>query len=283
MTMRFRFRFAKIIKTLFRQLFYLLSTKKFSSYNSKTSVCQRLIFLFFPQKNRSPFLITAHLPMSSPSESNPSIADLRVNYQKGSLDFADVQPNPLDQFSRWFDEALRSELPEPNALHLSTLDASTGRLSGRIVLLKGLDTTGFVFYTNYNSRKGREISHHAQAAMTFLWAELERQVRIEGRLERVSAEESDAYFASRPRASQLGAWVSEQSTIIGDRAVLEQKLAELELLYLNRAIPRPAHWGGYRLVPDYVEFWQGRPSRLHDRLAYTQQPDGAWRIERLSP
>lgn len=221
--------------------------------------------------------------MQISSNTPPSIADLRINYQKGSLDVQDVRSDPFAQFHHWFSEALSAQLPEPNAMHLATLDTSTGRLSGRIVLLKALDDTGFVFYTNYQSRKGQELAEHAQAALTFVWLELERQVRIEGNITKVSTEESDAYFASRPRGSQLGAWVSEQSKVIEGREVLEQRLRALEEQYAQAEIPRPSHWGGYRLVPDYVEFWQGRASRLHDRIAYRLQAGGQWQIERLSP
>lgn len=211
----------------------------------------------------------------------PNLADLRENYTRGSLDAADVLPDPLAQFQRWFDQALASQLPEPNAMHLTTVGAD-GRPSGRIVLLKGLDE-GFLFFTNYQSRKGHELARNDRAALTFFWVELERQVRVEGCVERVSEAESDAYFASRPRGSQIGAWVSAQSEVVPDREFLEKRAAELAAKFAEQPVPRPPHWGGYRLKPDYLEFWQGRPSRLHDRIAYTWQLGGNWKIERLSP
>lgn len=211
----------------------------------------------------------------------PNLADLRENYTRGSLDVADVLPDPLVQFQRWFDQATASQLPEPNAMHLTTVSPD-GRPSGRIVLLKGLDD-GFLFFTNYQSRKGHELAQNDHAALTFFWVELERQVRVEGCVGKVSEIESDAYFASRPRGSQLGAWVSAQSEVVPDRAFLEKKNAELESNFAGTTVPRPPHWGGYRLKPNYVEFWQGRPSRLHDRIAYTKQAGDSWKIERLSP
>jgi len=209
------------------------------------------------------------------------IAALRENYTKGSLDVSDVSLSPFDQFQKWFDEAVSSELLEPNALLLSTV-STDGKPSARIVLLKGIDT-GFKFYTNYLSRKGTEVAENPNGSITFFWGELERQVRIEGLIEKVSAEDSDDYFQSRPRGSQIGAWVSNQSMVISDREVLEEREKHLIEKFGNNPIPRPPHWGGYRLVPTYVEFWQGRPSRLHDRVAYTQEENGSWRIERLSP
>jgi pyridoxamine 5'-phosphate oxidase len=210
-----------------------------------------------------------------------NIADLRENYAQGTLDVTDVAPTPLAQFERWFEQALSAQLREPNAMVLSTVSAN-GAPSARVVLLKGLEE-GFTFFTNYESQKGQQIAAHPVVALTFFWNELERQVRIEGRIERVSAQESDEYFAVRPRSSQIGAWVSPQSTVIESRQWLEDRQAALEAQWQDQAIPRPEHWGGYRVVPHYMEFWQGRPSRLHDRIAYTQQPDGSWRIERLSP
>lgn len=211
----------------------------------------------------------------------PILADLRENYTRGSLDVTYVLPDPLAQFQRWFDQAAESQLPEPNAMHLATVGPD-GRPSGRIVLLKGLDD-GFLFFTNYQSRKGHELAHNDHAALTFFWVELERQVRVQGCVERVSEAESDAYFASRPRGSQIGAWVSAQSEVVPDRAFLEKRAEELEAQFAGKQVPRPPHWGGYRLRPEYLEFWQGRPSRLHDRIAYTKQQNGIWKIERLSP
>ncbi|MBC7893546.1 MAG: pyridoxamine 5'-phosphate oxidase [Sphingobacteriaceae bacterium] len=212
----------------------------------------------------------------------PNLADLRENYTKGWLDVADVAANPFNQFQRWFDEATHSQLPEPNAMHLATVGPD-GRPSGRIVLLKALDSRGFVFYTNYLSRKGRQLAQHPWAALTFFWIELERQVRVEGAIETVSPQESDAYFASRPRGSQLGAWSSDQSQPVPSREDLEAQERDVAARFTNQPVPRPPHWGGYRLRPDYLEFWQGRPSRLHDRVAYALQSDGTWTLERLSP
>lgn len=212
-----------------------------------------------------------------------SLADLRINYSRASLDESDVQADPLAQFDIWLGEALRAQLPEPNAMTLATADAA-GRPSARIVLIKALDERGFVFFTNYDSRKGREIAENPHAALLFHWIELERQVRIEGRIEKTSAEESDRYFASRPLNSRIGAWASEQSAVLHSRAELEARETEFHARFGEHP-PRPAHWGGYRLVPDALEFWQGRPSRLHDRLRYVRDaaaPNG-WRIERLSP
>jgi pyridoxamine 5'-phosphate oxidase len=209
------------------------------------------------------------------------IAALRENYTKGSLDVSDVSLSPIEQFQKWFNEAIASQLLEPNAFLLSTISYER-KPSSRIVLLKGIDT-GFKFYTNYLSRKGTELAENPHACITFFWAELERQVRIEGLIEKVSAEDSDEYFQSRPRGSQVGAWVSNQSMVIENREVLEAREKHLIEKFGDGIIPRPPHWGGYRLVPNYIEFWQGRPSRLHDRIAYTLQDDGNWKIERLSP
>ncbi|MCX8098072.1 MAG: pyridoxamine 5'-phosphate oxidase [Casimicrobiaceae bacterium] len=212
-----------------------------------------------------------------------AIADLRKEYKLAALDERDVAPDPITQFRKWLDEAIQAQLPEPTAMNLATVGAD-GRPSARIVLLKGLDERGFVFYTNYASRKGRELAERPFAALTFHWVELERQVRIEGAVEKVSAEQSDAYFASRPLASRLGALASPQSEPIPSREWLQARMEQVSAAYANQpeGPPRPAHWGGYRVRPEVIEFWQGRASRLHDRLCYRRSAEG-WAIERLAP
>jgi pyridoxamine 5'-phosphate oxidase len=210
-----------------------------------------------------------------------NIANIRHDYHLKGLVENDLDADPLKQFRLWFNEVIGAGISEANAMMLSTF--SNGRPSGRIVLLKDLDERGFSFFTNYASKKSREMEANPQVALTFFWKELERQVRIEGRVVRTSDAESDAYFAVRPRGSQIGAWVSDQSEVIPDRAFLEEKTESFKTRFEDSEVPRPPHWGGYRVIPDYVEFWQGRPSRLHDRLAYTKQVDGSWKIERLSP
>lgn len=213
---------------------------------------------------------------------NTRVADFRKDYTLKGLSETDAHPNPFEQFKIWFDQAVAAELPEPNAMTIATATPD-GKPSARMVLLKGYDQRGFVFYTNYQSNKGQQLIENPWAAITFWWAELERQVRIEGRVEKLTAAESDGYFNSRPKGSQLGAWVSDQSQVIPSREVLEQRLQQLKQDYENKEVPRPPHWGGFRVIPSEIEFWQGRPSRLHDRLLYNRGEDGDWVIKRLSP
>ncbi|MDP8947292.1 MAG: pyridoxamine 5'-phosphate oxidase [Actinomycetota bacterium] len=210
------------------------------------------------------------------------IAHLRKEYTRAGLKESEADPNPIEQFRTWFDVALTSNLHEPNAMALATATLD-GRPSARVVLLKDFDERGFVFYTNYEGRKGEELEANPQCALLFYWGELERQVRVEGRVRRVPDKESDAYFAGRPRGSQLGAWASEQSRPVGDRGALEQRLRELEAEYEGREVPRPPFWGGYRVEPETIEFWQGRENRVHDRLVYRRSEDGGWRRGRLQP
>lgn len=211
-----------------------------------------------------------------------SLADLRKDYSLSGLLEKDLARDPFRQFDQWFQEAEAAKLVEPNAMTLATATRD-GRPSARTVLLKGVDGRGFVFYTNYESRKGRELSENPRASLLLPWIALERQVIIEGTLARLSREESAAYFHSRPRASQLGAWVSQQSSIITGRSVLEDAMKALEKKHAGAEIPLPPSWGGYRLSPESVEFWQGRRSRLHDRLRYRREAGGAWIVERLAP
>ncbi|MBW4418043.1 MAG: pyridoxamine 5'-phosphate oxidase [Myxacorys californica WJT36-NPBG1] len=210
-----------------------------------------------------------------------SIADLRQDYTLQALTESEIDLDPFKQFQIWFDQAVQSDLPEPNAMTVATASRD-GIPSARIVLLKGFDDRGFVFYTNYNSDKGKQLVENPNAAIVFFWKELERQVRIVGTVEKIAAEESDAYFHSRPVGSQLGAWASEQSDVIRDRAILEQRLEQLKTQYEHKEIPRPPHWGGFRVRPTEIEFWQGRSNRLHDRLRYRRDKN-QWIIERLSP
>ncbi len=208
---------------------------------------------------------------------------LRENYARQTLSETDVMPNPIAQFDAWFREATDSQLREPNAMILAT-STRAGRPSARTVLLKGFDALGFVFYTNYESRKGQELAENPQAALLFTWLELERQIRVEGQVEKITLHESSIYFQSRPKASQIGAWASPQSQVIADRTVLEAKESQLRDQYATAdALPLPPFWGGYRLRPDAFEFWQGRPSRLHDRIIYGLTAEGSWKIERLAP
>lgn len=210
-----------------------------------------------------------------------SIADIRKDYKQHSLNESDIAANPFVQFEQWWNEAIASEIDEVNAMTLATA-TKDGIPSARIVLLKGYDSDGFVFFTNYNSHKGQELSENPQAALVFFWKELERQVRIEGLVEKVSEAESDAYFNSRPEGSRIGAWASPQSSVINDRSIIESNVDALTKQYSGQSIPRPAHWGGYRVKPQVIEFWQGRSSRLHDRFKFTATGD-TWKRERLAP
>ena len=209
------------------------------------------------------------------------LAELRREYGRRGLGEADVDPDPLTQLGRWLAEAVAAGCLEPNALTVATVGPD-GRPRARVVLLKGLDARGLVFYTNFTSAKGQELAADPNVALVAHWPELERQVRATGRAAPVPAEEADAYFASRPLGSRLGAWASPQSEVVPDRAFLEARLAEAEARFADGAVPRPPHWGGYRVVPDAVELWQGRPNRLHDRLRYRRAP-GGWVLERLAP
>ncbi|HEX5151172.1 MAG TPA: pyridoxamine 5'-phosphate oxidase [Parafilimonas sp.] len=212
---------------------------------------------------------------------NKNIADIRQDYRLHSLDENDIAADPVEQFSRWWADAINSEIFEVNAMTLAT-STNDGKPSARIVLLKGYDEKGFVFYTNYESHKGYELAENPYAALVFFWKEIERQVRIEGVVEKISADESDAYFFSRPEGSRIGAWASPQSTVIENRELLEAN-AQHYIAEFKNSIPRPPHWGGYRVMPLKIEFWQGRSNRLHDRIRYTKTTEGSWKAERLAP
>lgn len=210
------------------------------------------------------------------------IANFRNEYVSGGIDEKDFNQDPVLQFEFWFEEAVKNKIPDPNIMHLSTAD-SNGKPSGRVVLLKGYDENGFVFYTNYESRKGTELRNNNHAALTFLWMELYRQVRIEGKVYPVTPEESDRYFHSRPRGSQISAFASAQSKVVSSREELEKIVNETEEKFKDKEIPRPESWGGYRLVPEIIEFWQGRVNRLHDRLQYVRLEGNTWKKQRLFP
>jgi len=211
-----------------------------------------------------------------------TLADLRREYASRALDEKDAHADPMQQFTRWFDEALQSQLIDVNAMTLATAGRK-GEPSARIVLLKGADEHGFVFYTNYDSAKGRDLAENPRASLLFFWAELERQVRINGSVTKTTRAESEGYFHSRPIESQIGAASSNQSRPVASRSQLEQRYAELAAQYKDSIVPLPTTWGGYRVKPDTIEFWQGRKSRLHDRLRYTRQADGSWTRTRLAP
>lgn len=220
--------------------------------------------------------------MNQPVNRSISVTEFRRQCAQASLAESDVDPNPFKQFAQWFQDALQAELPQPHAMTLATA-MPDGTPSARMVLLKDFDERGFTFYTNYDSQKGNELAQNPQAALVVYWAELSRQVRISGRVSRVTPEESDAYWRTRPVGSRLGALASRQSQVISGREVLEARLKQLQEDYQNGDIPRPAYWGGYRVSPRTIEFWHHQENRLHDRLRYTQQPDHGWLLERLSP
>lgn len=211
-----------------------------------------------------------------------SLADIRREYSLHSLDESTIAKDPVVQFQKWFDDAIKSQVPEPNAMNLATV-STNGLPTSRIVLLKGIEKNCFVFYTNYQSTKGSQLDEHPVCALSFFWAELERQVRIQGTVSRVSEETSTAYFQSRPRESQIGAWASPQSSVLANRKILEDRVKEIEKRFEGQSVlPKPKQWGGYQVEPHWIEFWQGRPNRLHDRILYIR--DGqTWKVNRLAP
>jgi pyridoxamine 5'-phosphate oxidase len=209
-------------------------------------------------------------------------ADIRRDYKLQTLSEKDVAEHPIKQFDKWWEQAINSNIDEVNAMTLATV-SKDGQPSARIVLLKGYDDNGFVFFTNYNSRKGHELQNNNKACLVFFWKELERQIRIEGSIQKTSATDSDAYFTSRPTLSKIGAWASPQSEAVPSRTYLEQRLSEMEKNFNGKEIERPEHWGGYTVQPNYIEFWQGREGRLHDRICYNLNDDGKWSTGRLAP
>jgi pyridoxamine 5'-phosphate oxidase len=209
-------------------------------------------------------------------------ADIRRDYKLQTLSEKDVAEDPIKQFDKWWEQAINSNIDEVNAMTLATV-SKDGQPSARIVLLKGYDDNGFVFFTNYNSRKGHELQNNNKACLVFFWKELERQIRIEGSIQKTSATDSDAYFTSRPTLSKIGAWASPQSEAVPSRTYLEQRLSEMEKNFNGKEIERPEHWGGYTVQPNYIEFWQGREGRLHDRICYNLNDDGKWSTGRLAP
>jgi pyridoxamine 5'-phosphate oxidase len=211
-----------------------------------------------------------------------SIADIRKDYKLKTLSELEIDANPIIQFDKWWDEAINSHIEEVNAMTLVTATLQ-GKPSARIVLLKGYDSRGFIFFTNYESHKGIEIAANPQVGLVFFWKELERQVRIEGAAEKLEISENDTYFLSRPVGSRIGAWASPQSKVIKQREEIEENVKKYELEFANTTINRPTNWGGYRVKPQLIEFWQGRPSRLHDRIQYSLEVNGQWKIERLAP
>lgn len=219
---------------------------------------------------------------SEPIIAAPDLARLRIEYQQRSLSETEVDPDPIRQLLLWFNECLAAKVHEPNAMTLATCDA-TGAPSARVVLLKAVDSSGFVFFTNYHSHKAHDLEQNPRAALVFWWPELERQVRVEGDILKTTDAESDAYFATRPRDSQIGSAASPQSEVIASRQVLEDRARALHEQFPSGNIPRPPHWGGYRLGPRRLEFWQGRPNRLHDRIEYVRQDESRWLIRRLAP
>ncbi len=212
----------------------------------------------------------------------PDLTAIRTEYARAGLDERDLDPSPSRQIEKWLRDAIDAGHPEPTAMTLATASPD-GEPSARVVLLKGVDVRGLVFFTNYESDKGKQLEQNPRACVNLFWVLLERQIRVTGSVEKVSPEESEAYFRSRPRESQLGAWASEQSSVLEGRAALEARLAEVRARFGDGEVARPPHWGGFRLVPERVELWQGRPSRLHDRLRYTRIGEGRWKIERLAP